>query len=146
MASRHQNRLEEIDAHIAELSAERARLRQWPIRSTIALHGDRDSNYETGKRLGLDNAALDTFSYPHPCVDVDVDVYEDGSTIIVGIDGRLCSDNPRRTPMRHAGRHRQGTLDLDDLGRQGERAYPMRTTFYLHSSQEVNYGMGEGLG
>lgn len=85
-------RLEEINADIAALEAEKATLEAtqagpWPKRTTIYLHGSKESNYNHGQTLGLSDTACETFMYACYEVGIDLEVTRDGKATIIGVNG-----------------------------------------------------------
>ena len=60
------------------------------MRTTIYVHGSKESNWTKGVELGLDGDALMMFS--HACEEVALEIEVDKATgiaKIVGVDGRL---------------------------------------------------------
>jgi hypothetical protein len=59
----------------------------WPKRIVIYLHGSKETNrwQAENENLGLSKEALNNFAYCCYEVGIDVDVYENGDTEIVGI-------------------------------------------------------------
>lgn len=94
MAQSHKERLIEIDITMRALQDERADIERktsdlpWPRCATIYLHGSKESNYENGEGLGLNEEALRNFVYACYEVGIDIEVNEDGTSRIVGVDGR----------------------------------------------------------
>lgn len=61
----------------------------WPKRTKFFLHGNADSNWDAGKKLGLSEEAIRTkFRYALYEVEFDVEVDEDGTCRIVAVDGK----------------------------------------------------------
>ena len=52
-------------------------------------------NYGMGEDLGLSEKALDKFAYTCYQVGIEIDVYENGDTKIVGINGRFFEPQPK---------------------------------------------------
>lgn len=76
------------DEQIAEaLAFKKEKEAQWPKKAVMYLHSDRESNYELGAALGLDNEAQDLFQGTGYEVQFDLIVNKDGSATLVGING-----------------------------------------------------------
>lgn len=59
---------------------------EWPKRITMYVHGDKDTNWETGEELGLSETTIrDNFKYCLLEVGVEIDVYQNGKYKIVGM-------------------------------------------------------------
>ena len=59
------------------------------MKAVIYLHSNKESNIETGEKLGLTGEALSMFKYA--CCEVEVEVEVDkktGGAVIVAVDGR----------------------------------------------------------
>ena len=57
-------------------------------RTKLYAHVDKESNYDTGKKLGMDEAALRTFSYWGDEIEFEADVnIETGEVTLIMIDG-----------------------------------------------------------
>lgn len=87
------NRIEEIDELITQLQEEREELvakgkAPWPRRVTTYLHSSKESNYEDGEGLGLTDNALQKFAYACCEVAIELEVWPDGRSCIVGVDGK----------------------------------------------------------
>lgn len=66
----------------------------WPKKTSIYLHSDKDSNWETGQELGLsDEAISEQFKYAVSELEVHLDVFENGEYDVVAITmGGLTSE------------------------------------------------------
>jgi hypothetical protein len=78
----------EIVADLMEWSKKSAATPKFPLQTKMYLHGDKDSNRETGEELGLSEEALRKFSYALYEVEFDVEVLEDGTVSILAVDGK----------------------------------------------------------
>jgi hypothetical protein len=68
-------------------------------RTTVYLHSDKDSMYETGVKIGLTGEALSMFSHALCEVRFEIEVDETGLTTIVGLEGTKISldcDSPNK--------------------------------------------------
>lgn len=61
--------------------------KEWPKETTVYIHGDEDSNYETGKKLGLSEDAAETFRGTGYEVGLIVTVTKNGRAMLTAIDG-----------------------------------------------------------
>ncbi len=59
----------------------------WPIRTTVYLHADKDSNYDKAAALGLGTAAAKVFAGCCYEIEISLEVYEDGSANMTHVDG-----------------------------------------------------------
>ncbi|WP_438980283.1 hypothetical protein [Polynucleobacter sp.] len=63
---------------------------EWPKKTVIYLHRDKESNWELGEELGLSEKAIrEHFAYACYEVGIFVQVNEDGTVQALGIEGAL---------------------------------------------------------
>lgn len=75
------------DKKIAEdLAFKKEKESQWPKKAALYLHSDKDSNYELGAALDLDNDAQDLFRGTGYEVRLDILVAKDGSATLLGVN------------------------------------------------------------
>jgi len=61
-------------------------LPNFPKKTSVYLHSSKDSMYDKGKELGLSKEAISEFSYCCSEVKVNIEVKEDGTYKILGIE------------------------------------------------------------
>lgn len=83
--------LAEIERAEQALAAEKEALLDreatpWPRRLKVYLHSNKDSMWEKGEEVGLDEAGCKLFMYSLYEVEFDLEVSRDGSSRIVAVD------------------------------------------------------------
>lgn len=78
----------EIVGRLMEWSKREEKKGEFPKRTKMYLHGDKDGNRERGEELGLSEDACKKFAYALYEVEFDVEVEEDGGCRILAVDGK----------------------------------------------------------
>jgi hypothetical protein len=86
------DQIKAIDTQIRTLEAARQRLiaqnqQPWPRRVVAYLHGSKEAMWDLGQELGLSEAACEQFVYACYEVGIVLNVNEDGTSQVLGIEG-----------------------------------------------------------
>lgn len=91
LATRSPAEIDEILAKTKEIAlvneAEAAAKAVWPKRKVLYVHRDKESNYDLQDELGLSDEAMDNFRGAGYEVGLICDIYEDGTSTMVGVEG-----------------------------------------------------------
>ena len=74
------------------------------MRAVTYLHGERESLWELGKKIGLTGEALHFFSYALTEVKIEITVTPEGKATIIAVDDRPLSKKRRRSTTGERGR------------------------------------------
>lgn len=104
--------IEELRGKIEEIrdEIEKVETVSWPQRTKMYLHSNDEYTYGVGMDLGLEDDALNDFTYALAEVEFDVLVHKDGSYEIEKVNGRKLEEqgisSEARAPLLQGGCHR----------------------------------------